>query len=262
MILYYSGTGNSRFAAELIAEETGDSLVSMNELMRARRQNPNDAQYSFESERPLVIVSPTYCWRVPRVVEAFIRESRFEGCRDVYFFLTCGSDTALAEKYAERLCKELGFNFMGMSSAVMPENYIAMFNSPTYEKGEEIIEKAIPEIRSAGKAIASHIAIRDNHTGTGAKIFRSGMTPFFNTFWISDKKFFAKDSCIGCGKCADICPKVNITLEGSRPVWHGDCTHCMGCISICPTEAIEYGKVSTGKRRYYLSRDGKQKLPR
>ena len=34
MILYFSGSGNSRFAAEVIEEITGDELISMNDLIK------------------------------------------------------------------------------------------------------------------------------------------------------------------------------------------------------------------------------------
>ena len=259
MILFYSGTGNSRYAAALIANETGDELISMNDIMRQRNAHDENAVYDFSSDAPFVFVCPTYCWRVPRVVERFIRESRFTGCKDAYFFLTCGSSTAAASKYAEALCVEKRFNFMGLSSAVMPENYIAMFDSPDYDKAEEIIRAAAPGIVSAGQAIKLRRPIEDPNGGRGIKALPSLINPSFYRHSVSDKKFMVKDSCIGCGQCANICPMVNITLDNSRPVWHGNCTHCMGCISICPSEAIEYGNASRNRRRYYLNTAGHQK---
>lgn len=66
------------------------------------------------------------------------------------------------------------------------------------------------------------------------------------------KKFYATDACTGCGLCTKVCPLKNITLENGRPSWHGNCTQCQACISICPHTAIEYGKITLGKRRHYL----------
>lgn len=259
MILFYSGTGNSRYAAAMIAKETGGELVSMNDIMRQRIKNKENATFDFRSETPFVFVCPTYCWRVPRLVEQFIRESRFTGCKDAYFFLTCGSSTAAAAKYAEELCAGMGFHFMGLSSAVMPENYIAMFDSPDYDEAQDIIRAAESVIESAGKAIALRRPITDPNGGKGFKALPSIINPYFYRHSVSDKKFMVKDNCVGCGQCAKICPTVNITLENSRPIWHGNCTHCMGCISICPTEAIEYGRASRKRRRYYLDISGCQK---
>ena len=34
MILYFSGTGNSRYIAELLAEKTKDNILSLNQLIK------------------------------------------------------------------------------------------------------------------------------------------------------------------------------------------------------------------------------------
>lgn len=72
----------------------------------------------------------------------------------------------------------------------------------------------------------------------------------FYRFYAKAKKFYAKDTCISCGKCQHVCPLNNIHLENGKPVWGAQCTHCMACISKCPVEAIEYGKATRNKQRY------------
>ena len=57
-------------------------------------------------------------------------------------------------------------------------------------------------------------------------------------------------ACIGCGKCAKLCPLNNIMLKDGKPVWGDECTHCMACIGNCPTEAIEYGSITQKKEKY------------
>ena len=46
--------------------------------------------------------------------------------------------------------------------------------------------------------------------------------------------------------------------KDGKPVWGNDCTHCMACICKCPTEAIEYGKVSIGQNRYVCKADAEE----
>ena len=72
MVFYFSGTGNSRYIAQQLSEQLSDELVSMNRLMRQRKLDPYTAQYAFTSEDPFVVVCPTYCWHVPKVVEEFL----------------------------------------------------------------------------------------------------------------------------------------------------------------------------------------------
>lgn len=259
MILYYSGTGNSRYAASIIAAQAGDELVCMNDIMRDRIQNPYIARYAFHSDRPYVFVCPTYCWRMPRIVEQFIRQSRFEGCRDVYFYLTCGSETGAAAKHAESFCREMEFNFMGLSSVRMPENYITLFSAPSYDEAQGMIRAAVSQIESAGRLIGMAKPIVDPNEGTGIRALPTKLNSFFYKHFVNDKKYTVKDSCISCGSCAKVCPLANIVLEDGRPVWNGNCTQCMACISICPQNAIEYGRRSQNKRRYYLHANGTQR---
>lgn len=55
MILYFSGTGNSQYIAEQIAEETKDQCISLNQLMKK-----NDFRPLISEEKPFTFVCPTY----------------------------------------------------------------------------------------------------------------------------------------------------------------------------------------------------------
>lgn len=257
MILYYSGTGNSRFAAKILAGQTGEEPVCINDIMRERILDPCAAKYKLSSEKPFVIVSPTYCWQLPRVVKSFMEDSRFEGSRDVYFFLTCGSETGAAYEYAKDFANSLELNFMGLGSVKMPENYITMFKAPDYDDAQGIIRAAVSQIESAGRIINALKPLKDNNA---ANPNLSKINNIFYKLFVNDKKFYATNDCIGCGQCAEICPLANISIKDGEPVWHGNCTQCMACIASCPKNAIEYGRKAKGKRRYYLYTNGTQKL--
>ena len=99
-------------------------------------------------------------------------------------------------------------------------------------------------------------AIEKEHEARYLKLLdnvRSGIVNrAFYPMFVKAKKFRAGSACIGCGKCAALCPTKNIHIEGGRPVWGDSCTHCMACICRCPTQAIEYGRHTVGLRRYYL----------
>lgn len=259
MVLYFTGTGNSRYAASIISRVTGDELVSMNEVIRQRITDPYVAQYAFSSDRPYVFVSPTHCWHLPRVVEQFIRDSRFTGSRQAYFYLTCGDSTGDAARCAQELCREVELEFMGLSSAVMPENYIALFTVPSLDDAQGMIRAATAPIESAARLIDIGKPIEDTNGGSPLGVLGSKCNPLFYKLFVKDKKFRTSDACTACGLCERLCPVANISLEEGRPQWHGHCVHCMACISACPQNAIEYGLNSKGQRRYYLSAGGKQK---
>ena len=68
MILYFTGTGNSRYIARKIAQVLGDELLSINEKLKFQNMQP------IYAEKRLVFVLPTYGWRIPRVVEQWIQQ--------------------------------------------------------------------------------------------------------------------------------------------------------------------------------------------
>lgn len=51
----------------------------------------------------------------------------------------------------------------------------------------------------------------------------------------------------GCGFCKKVCNTNTIEIIDKKPKWNNSCTHCMGCINICPTKAINYGKKTEKK---------------
>ncbi|MCH3920786.1 MAG: EFR1 family ferrodoxin [Sphaerochaeta sp.] len=78
MVIYFSGTGNSRFGARIIAQTLGDELCSLTDMLR-------DKTKGLHSEKPWVFITPTYAWRMPRFVDAWIRRTTFTGSTKAYF---------------------------------------------------------------------------------------------------------------------------------------------------------------------------------
>ncbi len=49
--------------------------------------------------------------------------------------------------------------------------------------------------------------------------------------------------CVGCGKCAQICPAKAITMENKKPkIARGKCIHCFCCQEFCPKGAMRVGR--------------------
>lgn len=95
MILYFTGTGNSRYLAEGVAKITGDDeMVSINELMKIKEGD------TFKSEKPFVFVAPVYAWKIPIVMSDFIKNSKFIGSNEAYLIVNCGSTVGGTYSYA------------------------------------------------------------------------------------------------------------------------------------------------------------------
>ncbi len=252
MIIYFTGTGNSRYIAELMAEVLNDDIRDAARLIKTG-EIP-----CFASDVPYVFVAPTYAWRLPRVFAEWIEKCKFEGSRKAYFVLTCGAEIGAADSYAQKLAAKCGFEHMGTAELVMPENYIAMFTPTAEDEDAEIFKAAREHIAKLCDNIVAGTAFEKVKISLLGRLESGIVNCSFYTFYIGAKKFYATDECVSCGKCVENCMLNNITLKGGKPLWGKNCTHCMACICKCPTEAIEYGKKTKGRRRY-VCREEKKK---
>ena len=75
MILFFSGTGNSNYVAKRIADALGDALVNLNDRIKASDTS------SVETDERVIIVTPTYAWRIPRVVRDWLRKTELRGAK-------------------------------------------------------------------------------------------------------------------------------------------------------------------------------------
>ena len=134
----------------------------------------------------------------------------------------------------------------------MPRNYVASnaysMLSPQeiearFEKAGEQLPQVISEIRAGKDLTARHIQLWE-------VIVTVPFNPVWCKFMLRAKDFHSTEKCIGCGKCAKLCPMNNISMVEKAPKWGSQCTHCMACIGNCPTEAIEYGNITQAKDKY------------
>ena len=78
MILYFSGTGNSAYTAQKIAENIQDDTLDLFQKIR-------DSDHTqICSDKPWVIVSPTYAWRIPRILQDWLTKTKLTGNKDIY----------------------------------------------------------------------------------------------------------------------------------------------------------------------------------
>lgn len=244
MILYFSGTGNSAYVAKQIGKKTNQEVVNLFEKIK------NHDYSKMVSNDAWIIVSPTYAWRIPRILEEWLEHTELLGSKDIYFVLTCGGNIGNADVYNKKLCALKNMNDLGSYEIVMPENYVAMFATPTKEEALSIIKKADIEINKMISYICEKKAFPSSKITLSDKLSSGIINDIFYPMFVRAKKFRVKEKCISCGKCASVCPLNNIQIIDGKPVWKDYCTHCMGCISYCPIEAIEYGKHSVNKPKY------------
>lgn len=244
MILYFSGTGNSKYVAQFLADRLQDDIYDMGEFIKQK------AYINVTSETPLVIVSPVYVSAPPTIVMDFIKRSKFKPNLKAYFIMTCAGGMGAAPYYWKEICAKKGFKYMGCEEIVMPQNYLVFFKTKEQEENLAIIESANPLIEEISQAIEMGLPIALQPPGKMDVLSTKAILKPYYKYFIKADSFTVNGDCVSCGKCAKVCPLNNITIQEGIPVWADTCTHCMACINLCPKQAIEYGKWSVGKPRY------------
>ena len=247
MVVFFSGTGNSRLCANVIAKALGDEVLDSFPYIRGRREA------GLYSEKPWIFVAPIHAWLLPRAFAEFLTESRFSGCRDAYFVITCGSEIGAVERGLKGLCEEMELNFRGVMPIPMPNNYMLFSDLDTPEEAETILAATRLRMAEAAELIAAGAPFPRRKISIADAVKSAAIGPAFARFATDARPFYVTDACIGCGKCEKLCPKGNIVMMDGKPHWEDRCMQCLACINVCPEQAIEYGKKTVGKRRYYCS---------
>ena len=262
MIFYFSGCGNSKHVAETIAEGLNDTLTFIPEAAREGRYD-----YTLAEGERLGFVFPVYSWAPPKLVLDFVKKltvkvpEPVEGPTSklyVYFACTCGDNCGLTEKVFRKAVEEKGWSLSACFSVQMPETNIGMagFKLDTPENAKLKIDRANDLMKRNIARLINKEFFSEIVVGSLAWLKTYLVNPGFNRSATDDSKYHVTEACIHCGKCVEVCPLKNITLEEGRPKWHGHCTMCMGCYHHCPVNAIQYGKATVGKGQYYFGIKG------
>ena len=250
MIFYFSGCGNSKHVAETIAEGLNDTLIFIPEAAREGRY-----EYELAEGESLGFVFPVYAWAPPKLVLDFVQRLQLKNKPNyLYFACTCGDECGLAEKVFRKALEAKGWSLSACFSMKMPETYIGMpgFKLDTEEKAKQKIEAANATLMRNTPRLLDKEQFSEMDLGKAAWLKSRVINKSFNKYATDDKKYLSTEECIHCGKCVEVCPLKNVTLEDGRPKWNGNCTMCMSCYHHCPVNAIQYGKATVGKGQYYF----------
>lgn len=286
MIFYFSGTGNTRWAAFKVASATHDRLIDIAEETRTMKLQGLTTTRTFvlEPDERLGFIFPVHGWRVPRLVRDFIGKLQFqrkgEQQKEVgelhkdsavphgtfaYAVCTAGDSIGLTiENLNNVLAANGSLADMGIRkvdsaySLIMPESYVGLpfMDVDTKEKERQKKDRATHELDSIVMEIANcKKNISQLKKGFWPWMMTKVVGSFFEHVLITDKRFHVtQDKCVKCGICANVCPVHDIDGgKGKYPTWkhQADCLTCFSCYHHCPHHAIEFGHQTQKKGQYY-----------
>lgn len=254
MIFYFSGTGNTLWAARQLATATGDTLVPIASCKA-------DTTFTLADNERIGFCFPVHGWQPPRIVRTFIQRMNIANTDGHYCYAlcTCGDSIGLT---MEMLNDELAAKRMhtdSVFSLIMPESYVALpfMYTDTPKRQRSKIAKASEQLKGICEDVANrHCGRTETMRGPLPWVLSKVIGRFFNRYMISDKPFKVEQSkCSKCGLCSQVCPVGDIECaDHSAPRWNGDgrCTTCLSCYHHCPHHAINYGSVTKRRGQYYF----------
>ena len=247
MIFYFSATGNGLDISNRLAQSLNDTVYNIVDELKG------DCSYHIEEGERIGIISPTYFYGLPTIVEEFISKMRFDNNPYLYLVLSFGTTPGQAMDRAEKLLSRYGFSLNSKLTVRMPENYILMFDPPTEQEAKRILSSAYGTLEE----FSSFVKEKKNADMSISPSFFQRMTGVFaRPMYVHGRgtgRFYVDRTCTGCGKCVRNCPSQAIELIDRIPTWtKSKCIRCCACINRCPFNALQFGR-STRKRERYVN---------
>lgn len=241
-IYWFSGTGNSRWLAGQLASLLGDCrLLPITRAIKSPIQ-----------PTPIIgLVFPVYASGPPKIVADFARQ--VAAPRSYTFTVaTMAGSVGAVHAIVRGILRQAGTDLAAGWSVKMPNNCISLYQGQKESKQKKLFTQAAARLPRIAERIRSR---KHSHPQDSIPPFNTIGGPMWawaiRHFAAEDRKFRVTDACVHCGLCARICPVGDIVLADGRPVWQGRCQQCYGCINVCPVQAIQVGKITVGRRRFW-----------
>ncbi len=282
MIYYFTGTGNSLWAARKLAEQLGERAENLVHYKDKKLVCNDDV---------IGVVCPTYMANLPWFVKKVFLNAELNP--NAYTFLVATSNNGKAQMSPgcmDSLLVRNGTSLMGYFDLRMPgncmessakenEQRLAAAPQAVAEIGQKIMARTV-NYKSSGKAAEDGVVEKSsfyakksdskspfmggmgkqllekmkNYRSEGndterASSYGGGLAAMFQMPALT---FDVTEACNGCGVCESICPMQNITIADGMAVHTDTCAACYACFHWCPKHAtLPTAKMMRDRSQYH-----------
>lgn len=237
LLVYYTGTYNTRYLTERITE----NLISSGHTVDKVEINIDTPIVSTEGYDFIGFSYPIYGFNTPLAFDKYIKKLKFTKGQKYFIYKNSGETLAMnnaSSRGVLRLMKRRKALFAGEYHFVMPYNI-------HFKYEDDFVREILAKDQKLAKIMIynlEHGIVRELKSKAiyNFAAFFVGIVKIagnVNSFLYKVKK----DKCINCMKCVNACPEKNIYVKDGKIKFHHHCDMCMRCSFYCPTDAIKIG---------------------
>jgi len=245
VMFYFSGTGNSKYVAELFAQNKNIPCHSIEEDI--------DFDEIISANDVITFCYPIYMSRVPRVLREFVAQ-HMKSLKDKKLIIFC-TQIILSGDGTRALVALFPKNHI---DAIYTEHFFMPNNMPDIPiipiiNGDDI-GKSLIRAKSKMDMVCRNIQngkVKKRGFNIISRILGIPQALLLNSVENRANRAVSIDNdCNNCGLCIKICPMNNFSVENAKVTHNHNCTMCYRCINACPEKAISVLLSGKIKRQY------------
>ena len=233
VMLYFSGTGNSKYIANLFSEKVNAKCYSIEENI--------DFGKIIQEHETISFCYPIYGSYVPRIMRDFV-SNNVEKLKNKNLIIFCtqlmfSGDGARA--FTDLLPSGYG-NVIYAEHFNMPNNIcnINIFPITNGEKNKKYIKAANKKMNRVCNDLENKKVKKRGFNKVSSFMGKSQSAHWLDIEEKNKSLVKVDEDCIKCGICAKLCPMKNLDLTSRGIEQNDECILCYRCVNACPKKAI------------------------
>ena len=260
LFLYFSGTGNTDYVSHYLAQRLEQTSVQVE--LRSIEWQPPEQVTGFDL---LALGFPVYAADSPGFVQRYLEQLTPGTGRGAFVFCTKGAYAASAVRLNLQRLAMRGYTPLVGGDVIMPgTDGLSMISSDSW-MARKALQKDYDQLKDADRLIQRMSGVLSQLAeGQTVEALRLPLQPGLkmnpsDRLWAylyratetwARTRLDADANCEGCGLCARICPVDNVAVRDGHAQFEDHCVLCLRCLHACPQEAIQIGRLTSGKFRW------------